>query len=161
MEEARAFTVVIEIPAWSFRKVRWHEGGWNEQFRSPLPSPFNYGFVAEAAPAPPGVVSQDGEPLDVIVLGPRLVAGARVRVTPALSVTFLDGGCRDDKMVARLDGRPLRWSDRLLLRVFFVAYVALKRLRRAWRRDPGGRTAVLGFVSLEAGAPGSDPGYMP
>jgi len=111
--------VVIEIPAWSFRKAHYQDGEFQEQFVSALPCPFNYGFA-------PGTMTEEGDPLDVIVIGPRLRQGDMVGVTPSLRVEFLDRGRRDDKMVARLDGAPLTPWDHLVLRVFFCLYVPLK-----------------------------------
>lgn len=107
-----------------------------------LPCPFNYGFTPES-------VSEDGDPLDVIVLGPRLLQGTRVDVDPVLRVDFVDQGRADPKMVARLDGRPLTLLDRVTLRLFFSAYTLLKRVRSRGR----GWTGVRGWTWLFSSAP--------
>jgi len=132
--------VTIEIPSWSFRKVSFRNGAYQQDFFSLVPCPFNYGFVS-------GTTADDGDPQDVIVIGPRLARGAEIAVDPVLRVEFLDRGRRDDKLVARVDGAPLTLSDHTLLRMFFLAYVALKRIRQVLSRTPG-RTGVRGYVPV-------------
>ena len=139
-------TVIIEIPAWSFRKARLvgdvareaafpsdasaGSGGsvaadaslFVTEFWSLLPCPFNYGFAPDRSAA-------DGACQDVIVLGRRLRPGERVVVTPRWSIRFDDGGLPDDKWVARLDGRNLSRLDIVSLGVFFTVYTRLKQAR--------------------------------
>ncbi len=129
--------VLIEIPAWSFRKTVATSSGWRQEFFSLLPCPFNYG-------AAPDIPAPDGEGQDVIVLGPRLERGAQVTVYPRLRVVFWDEGVSDDKLVARLDGRSPRQIDRLLLMTFFRMYTVLKRVR-GFLHGRKGDTRVLGY----------------
>ncbi len=121
--------VFIEIPAWSFKKIHFDPDSaeWDLDFNSPFPCPFNYGFCQDER-------SADGEPLDVIVIGPRLRPGDRVEVTPQLRVDFIDTGWSDPKLVARLDGQPLSQLDLLRVQIFMTVFTAFKRLR-ALARD--------------------------
>lgn len=59
--------VVIEVPRGSFLK-RGSTG--RIDFVSPLPCPFNYGYV-------PDYIGGEGDYLDAVVLGPRLPLGSR------------------------------------------------------------------------------------
>lgn len=93
-------------------------------FISPAPCPFNYGSI-------PGVQGDDGEPMDVVVLGPRLPLGAEGEAPLRGRVRFLDAGVRDDKWV--LSSAPLGRRDRLRLWLFFQTYARLKALARPHR----------------------------
>ncbi len=126
--------MVIEVPAWTFVK-RTPEGAVD--FVSPLPTPFNYGSVV-------GTISADGDPLDAVVLGPRLARGARVKVTAYAEVDFLDAGLRDPK---RICGRPPSLVDRARVVAFFRVYALFKRaLNRA--RGATGETRYRGMRRL-------------
>jgi hypothetical protein len=107
----------------------------HQEFSSLLPCPFNYGKA-------PSIEAPDGEGQDVIVIGPRLRPGTEVQVRPRLRVRFVDRGLDDDKLVARLDGRPLGLLDHFLLRVFFAVYGLFKRARYGFG---GGPTGVRGY----------------
>ncbi len=66
--------------------------------------PFDYGFV-------PQTLWDDGDALDVIVLTTYpLLPGILVRVRPVALMTMVDGGERDDKIIAVPCDDP-RWSD--------------------------------------------------
>lgn len=115
--------VVIEVPAWTFVK-RKPDGAVD--FVSPFPSPFNYGSVV-------GSISADGDPLDALVLGPRLPRGARVSVVAYAEVDFLDAGVRDPK---RICGRAPTLLDRARVAGFFRFYAIAKRALHRARREP-------------------------
>lgn len=136
---ARA-TVVIEIPRGGMVKRR---GDGSLDFVSPLPSPFNYGSL-------PGTRAPDGDPLDALVLGPRLRAGTRVEVDVLAVLGFLDRGKLDPKLVC---GRsPLSATERRAVERFFWAYERLKRgLQRL--RGQHERTEVLGWLPWLPEAP--------
>lgn len=125
--------VVIEVPRGGHEKLR---ADGSRDFLSPLPCPFNYGSV-------PGTLSGDGDPLDALVLGPRLPRGARVRVRVLAEVRFVDAGEADPKLIC---GQRLGRGDRVRVALFFRGYAlaksALYRLRG--RR---GRTAYEGIVA--------------
>ena len=106
---------------------------------SPLPTPFNYGDV-------PGEWGGDGDPLDAVVLGPRLPLGARRRVKAWGAVTLTDRGMSDDKLICS-ERVPDASARRRVLR-FFRIYAKCKGLLNFLRRRPG-RNACEGWC--EAG----------
>lgn len=129
---ARA-TVVIEVPRGGVVKRR---GDGSLDFVSPVPSPFNYGSL-------PGTRAPDGDPLDAVVLGPRLRAGTRVEVDVLAVLGFLDRGRLDPKLVC---GRaPLSPRQRRAVERSFWAYERLKRGLQRLRGQPE-RTEVLGWL---------------
>lgn len=109
--------VVIEVPRGSFLKRELRGEGLAVDYVSPLPSPFNYGCI-------PGSTGDDGDPLDVVVLGSRLPALSRVTVPVVGIVRFVDAGLRDDKIVASVDS-PSAWQRRNLAR-FFALYACAR-----------------------------------
>jgi inorganic pyrophosphatase len=98
------------------RIKRNHTGGID--FVSPLPCPFNYGSI-------PDTLSDDGEPLDVVVLGGRLPLGHSGDYRVVGWVDFVDGGISDPKVVC-IQTR-LAPADRQELIDFFARYAKLKR----------------------------------
>jgi len=117
--------VVIEIPRGSFLK-RGSTG--RIDFVSPLPCPYNYGSV-------PSYVGLEGDLLDAVVLGPRLPAGTRVKVRAWGSVSLMDRGMSDDKLICS-DGPVSELELQRVLR-FFHFYARCKALLNRWRRRPG------------------------
>ena len=125
-------TVVIEVPRLGMVKRR---GDGSIDFVA-LPSPFNYGSV-------PGTRAPDGDPLDAIVLGPRLAAGSIVERTPLAVYGFVDRGCLDPKIVCGT--RPLRAAERRAVERFFGVYQRFKRALQRARGQPE-PTEVLGWL---------------
>ena len=126
--------VVIEIPRGSFLK-RGSSG--RIDFVSPLPCPFNYG----SAPAWLGL---EGDLLDILVLGPRLPRGSRLKVKAWGAVTLRDRGMVDDKLVC--GARPPTARQRRAVLAFFHLYAKCKGLLNRWR-GRGGRNACEGWRS--------------
>ncbi len=134
--------VIIEVPKGSFLKRELH-GEARVEYVSPVPCPFNYGH----APAHPG---RDGDPLDVVVLGPRLALGATAQVPVQALVRFYDAGQPDDKLVCARE--PLTRRQELLVSGFFRTYVHARRLlNRAQGRT--GETLFTGLVTRAAFKP--------
>ncbi len=129
----RVVDVVVEVPRGGFVKRR-PDG--TVDVASPLPVPWNYGSVL-------GELGGDGDPLDAIVLGPRVPAGTHLRLSVVGVVHFVDGGLEDDKLVC---GTPTAWT-RLGLRAFFGVYTQLKRVQRRMRGGTGW-TGVRGVSGL-------------
>jgi inorganic pyrophosphatase len=130
------------VPAWSFRKsARGRDARFSVQFWSLLPCPFNYGCA-------PDLPADDGEGLDVIVIGRRLARGSVVTVRPSLRVCFIDLGLVDDKLVARLDGRSLGCFDHLSLRLFFSVYTVFKRARYLLQGRGRATTGVTAYAPM-------------
>lgn len=126
-------TVVIEVSRGSFVKRR-PEG--DVDFVSPFPCPYNYGSIV-------GTTGDDGDPLDAIVLGPRLPYGLRVRVRAHAWVRFVDGGVEDPKWVCSVGG--LSPADRVGVERFFHVYASFKRVLYTLRRSDVGPTACIGW----------------
>ncbi len=128
--------VQIEVPRFGIVKRR---GDGGIDFISPLPCPYNYGFV-------PGTLSPDGDPLDALVLGPRVPYGTVCRTIPRAVIGFLDGGEVDPKLICC--SAALTVSQRLDILRFFQIYAASKWMLNALRgrRRP---TRCLGWQSLD------------
>ncbi len=122
--------VLVEVPRGSFLK---REAGRGIEYISPVPCPFNYGCVEDLAGA-------DGDPVDVVLLGPRQPHGARVRARVWGRVRFLDDGIEDDKWIASAEA-PGSLAG---LAAFFRVYAVARALLNAGRGRRG-RTAFLGI----------------
>jgi inorganic pyrophosphatase len=127
--------VLIESPRWTLVKRR---ADGSVDFISPLPCPYSYGCI-------PGLGSGDGDPLDVVVLGPRLPRGERLRVPVVGVIGFLDAGEADPKVICST--RPLRPVDRVGLEVFFRSYALFKRALHRVRGRRSGDTRFLGWLT--------------
>jgi len=116
--EARAndgtINVVIEIPAgttakWEVSKadgsLRWEFKKGKPRIVKYLPYPGNYGMVPRTIL--PKELGGDGDPLDVLVLGPAVGRGSVVRARVVGVLKLLDGGEQDDKLVAVLEGTAM------------------------------------------------------
>jgi inorganic pyrophosphatase len=108
--------VVVELPRWSFVK---RKASGAIALISPIPCPFNYGSV-------PGTLAADGDCEDVLLLGPRLPTGRRLRARVLARVHFVDAGRDDAKWIC--GEPPLAAADELAVRLFFSAYARLKRV---------------------------------
>jgi len=106
--------VVVEIPAgtsgkWEVDKadgaLKWEFRQGKPRIVDYLPYPGNYGMVPRTLL--PTEQGGDGDPLDVLVLGPAQARGAVVAVRVIGVLRMLDGGEQDDKLLAVLEGSPL------------------------------------------------------
>ena len=113
--------VEIEVPRFSFIK-RNAQG--RVQLIWPLPCPFNYGSVL-------GTRGDDGDAMDVVVLGDRRPRGARLRVPVRAVVRFVDAGVADPKWICA--EAPLTQADVAQISAFFTLYAAVKRALSAVR----------------------------
>jgi inorganic pyrophosphatase len=102
--------------------------------------PVNYGFV-------PQTVSYDGDPFDVLVLGPALKAGDIVRGTIVGLMLMEDEKGLDSKVViSRLDddGKPrheLTTADQARIAEYFNKYKADDGDDKTWAKVPGWSSA--------------------
>jgi inorganic pyrophosphatase len=106
--------VVVEIPAgtnakWEVDKttgqLKWEFKQGKPRVVSYLGYPGNYGMI-------PGTcllkeMGGDGDPLDVIVIGPAVPRGSVVKARPIGVLKMLDDGEQDDKIIALLLDSPL------------------------------------------------------
>jgi len=106
--------VVIEIPAGSTAKweVDKSDGALRWEFKKGKPRiveylgyPGNYGMVPRTLL--PKELGGDGDPLDVIVLGPAARRGAVVETRIVGVLRLLDDGEQDDKLLAVMSGTAL------------------------------------------------------
>jgi inorganic pyrophosphatase len=111
----RTATVRIEVPRWSFVK---RKADGRVDLVSPLPCPYNYGSVV-------GSVAPDGDPLDALVLGPRIDLGETVETRVWAVMGFVDDGVDDPKLVC--GSVPPTAAERFGVERFFGVYAAFKR----------------------------------
>jgi inorganic pyrophosphatase len=129
--------VHIELSRWSLVK-RGSDG--RIDFIAPLPCPYNYGCI-------PHLASGDGDPLDVVVLGPRLPEGQILSLPVVGIIDFIDGGRPDPKVICST--LPLSAADRAGLIAFFAVYARCKALL-ALARGRKGATRSHGFFPERA-----------
>jgi inorganic pyrophosphatase len=96
--EADAINVIVEIPMGSRVKYELDKDTglikFDRVLYSPMHYPANYGFV-------PQTLWDDGDPLDVLVLGYEpLVPGCLIEVRPIGVLDMVDGGDGDAKVLA-------------------------------------------------------------
>ncbi|MCB1615541.1 MAG: inorganic diphosphatase [Pseudomonadales bacterium] len=115
-----SINVVVEIPAgtnakWEVDKMT---GELKWEFKEGVPRvvkylgyPGNYGFVPRSLL--PHELGGDGDPLDVIVLGPAVPRGSVIPVKIIGVLRLLDKGEQDDKLIAIQSGTPLAKVDSL------------------------------------------------
>jgi inorganic pyrophosphatase len=125
--------VMIEVPRGGFVKRR-PDG--SRDFVAPLPCPYNYGSVLDT-------IAPDGDPLDAIVLGPRLQRGEIVAFPVRAVMGFVDGGVQDPKLVCSF--AALGEAERLGIERFFRVYAGFKRMLN-FVRGAGRPTRVVGWL---------------
>lgn len=105
--------VVIEIPTGTIDKweVDKKSGNMTWEFRNGSPRkvnylgyPGNYGMIPQTLL--PKSLGGDGDPLDVIVLGPSVKRGSVIKAKLIGALKLLDDGEQDDKLVAVMEGTP-------------------------------------------------------
>jgi inorganic pyrophosphatase len=109
-----------------------------------LPYPANYGFIPRTLSDPK--TGGDGDPLDVILLGPAVPCGtvARARILGALRL--IDDGERDDKILAVRPDSPL--GDAAGIRGLRERYPGVLKILGTWfvrYEGPGNRSR--GFLT--------------
>lgn len=117
--------VLIESPR--FTHIKRKTNG-RIDFISPLPCPFNYGCVPQS-------ISGDGDPIDVVLLGPRLPRGTRAQSKVVAVVDFIDAGDADPKWIC--SNAAVTWIDRITVHSFFVIYAVTKRALNTVRGKQG------------------------
>ena len=112
--------VVVEIPAgsnakWEVTKpdgrLKWEFKNGRPRVVKYLPYPGNYGMVPRTLL--PKELGGDGDPLDVITLGPTRRRGSVVKAKLIGVLKLLDGGEQDDKLLAVLNNSPFSNVDNL------------------------------------------------
>jgi len=119
--------VQIEVSKGGLIKRELHGEGTID-YVSPIPSPFNYGFV-------PGSMAEDGDPVDAVVLGKRLSVGDEVTLPVVAYVRFMDAGKADHKLV--LSDEPLSQAQLARIKAFFRMYALARRMLNHLQRRKG------------------------
>lgn len=114
----RELEMIVEVPRGGFVKREHGKAGFRIEYVSPFPCPFNYG----CAPERPGL---DGDPEDVVLLGPRRALGERLTVQVRGVVVFEDAGRPDPKWIA--SAQPISDAEQARIRRFFGAYAWARR----------------------------------
>jgi inorganic pyrophosphatase len=115
----RVANAVIEIPCGTCEKWEVKQDGvmrWDLKNGAPriveyLGFPTNYGIIPRAVLGKE--IGGDGDPLDVLVLGPALPRGTVVPVKVIGLIHLVDGGETDDKVLAVQESGPLGKIDSL------------------------------------------------
>jgi inorganic pyrophosphatase len=144
--------VVVEIPAgtndkWEVGKadgvLRWEQRDGRPRVVQYLAYPGNYGMIPRTSL--PRSLGGDGDPLDVLLLGPRVERGALVAARPVGVLRLADDGERDDKILAVPTSGP--FSDVATLDALDARYPGALAIVETWfthYKGPG-RVASAGF----------------
>lgn len=131
------YQALIEVPAGTTAK--WevnHETGHLEwEFKNGKPRnvsfigyPGNYGFI------PQSILDKadggDGDPLDVIVLGPSVARGSVQKIRILGAIKLLDKGERDDKIIAVPLNGPFEKIDSMA--EMMIKYPGVIEIVRTW-----------------------------
>ncbi len=128
--------VEIEIPRGSCLK---RGSSATLDFLSPLPCLYNYGSVR-------AYIGGDGDYLDALVLGPRLIRGARVHVPVRAAVGISERGIYEDKLIC--SDHAMSEEDRRRVEVFLRCYARCKALLNMMR-GLSGSVRWEGWVEVE------------
>lgn len=115
----RTANAVVEIPCGTNEKWEIKQDGvmrWDLKNGAPrvveyLGYPANYGIVPRAVLGKE--IGGDGDPLDVLVLGPAMPRGTVASVKVLGIIHLVDGGETDDKLLAVVEQGPLGKIDSL------------------------------------------------
>ena len=114
LEPSGNIHVVVEIPTGTQAKwevdpvtgtLEWELEDGKPRVVSYLPYPGNYGMIPRTSL--PLEWGGDGDPLDVLLLGPALPRGTVAEARPIGVLKTLDGGQQDDKVIAVLPGSTM------------------------------------------------------
>lgn len=157
VNEDGSVNVVVEIPAgtdakWEVDKrdgaLRWEIKDGKPRIVRYLGYPGNYGMIPRTLlPAEQG---GDGDPLDVIVLGPATPRGEVVRVRLLGVLKMLDDGETDDKLIAVQEGTPL--ADATDLADLDRRFPGVTRIVETWFANykGAGRIETRGYGDRDA-----------
>ena len=153
--DAGLVNVVVEIPAgtnakWEVVKesgtLEWQQRDGRPRVVSYLAYPGNYGMIPRTLL--PTELEGDGDPLDVIILGPALERGSVAAVKLIGVLELLDGGAQDDKLIAVQPGESLGEVSNLA--ELDVRYAGVSQIIELWfsnYKGPG-RMEAKGFGDL-------------
>lgn len=148
--------VVVEISTGSVEKweVNKSTGTLDWEFVDGAPRRINYlGYPANYGMVPktllPKVHGGDGDPLDVIVLGPAVERGSVIKCKLIGVLKLLDGDEQDDKLIAVTEDSPFYDVDRLSdLDAEFHGVTEIIKLWFSNYKGPG-KLQVKGFAEAD------------
>lgn len=111
-----------------------------------LPYPANYGFIPNTRSSAPD--GGDGDPLDVVLLGPAAPCGATVRARVLGALRLVDDGERDHKILAGRPSAPI--GDVANIEALREQFPGVLPILETWfvhYEGPGNRSR--GFVDAE------------
>jgi inorganic pyrophosphatase len=148
--------VVIENPVGSNEKWEVRADGQLIQERNEngpisipyLPWPANAGMIPRTLLS--AELGGDGEPLDVLVLGPAVPRGSLVRAVPIGLLRIVDRLERDDKILAIIPGTPLSGVEDV--EELETSFPGVREILTNWytHARPGSAMEVQGFGSRAA-----------
>ncbi len=159
----KKINVVIEIPAgqnakWEVSeddgKMHWEIKKEKPRVVSYLPYPFNYGMIPSTLQSTE--TGGDGDPIDVLILGPALPRGSIVQATVIGVLRLKDDGERDDKLLAIPEKGPFKNLDSLdnlnskfpgVLRIIETWFTNYKGIGKIVSEGYGGKTEAQKLFS--------------
>jgi inorganic pyrophosphatase len=160
--------VVIEIPTGTTAKweVEKSTGNLKWEFVDGVPREINYlGYLGNYGMIPrtllPKELGGDGDPLDVLVLGPSVKRGAVLKTKIIGMLRLLDRGEQDDKLIAVVENSPFFNVNNLeeldsnfngtttIIETFFANYKGPGKMKPLGWADEIEANKVLNF-SIEA-----------
>ena len=129
--------VVIEIPTGTTEKweVDKETGNMKWEFVNDIPRivdyigyPGNYGMVPQTIL--PENLGGDGDPLDVLVLGPAVKRGSVIKCKLIGVLKLLDDGEQDDKLIAVMPGT--NFYDLNTMDELFANYIGVSNIVQLW-----------------------------
>jgi inorganic pyrophosphatase len=148
---------IVEIPAgtnakWQVSKqsgkLEWEQENGKNRIVDYLPYPGNYGMIPQTLL--PKAEGGDGDPLDVLLLGPALPARVPVRVKLIGVLALRDRGEVDDKLIAVFEDSPMAGINSI--EALESQYPGAAELVETWftnYKGPG-KIESLGYQSREA-----------
>ncbi len=108
--------IVIETPKYSFFKYQSQGSFFVKEFLSPIPTIFNYGFIA-------GSLAEDGMEKDIVVIGDRMPQGSVLELSKTDGIVkFIDDSIEDNKEIICLGG----YYSKSLFYFYFHIYAMFK-----------------------------------
>lgn len=144
------FRMVVEIPAGSSLKneynpkTRRFEAGKDNQpprVIDFLPYPGNYGFIPSTRQDAKS--GGDGDPLDVLLIGPPLEKGTVIKILPVGVLKMTDAGETDHKIIAIPADPEARTLQAFNYATIFTKYPAVLNILETWFLNYKGSEIVV------------------
>ena len=153
----QTINVVIEIPAGTIEKWEIGKDGIKIEHEISegklrkidyLPYPFNYGFIPQTLL--PLDKKGDGDPLDVIIIGPSIERGSIIKVKPIGAILVLDNGKIDTKIIT-LSLNKTNLSKMNTINDIKKNYIGLFDIILVWLKNYKGEVVeIKGMINKQA-----------